>query len=165
MAAVRDLSVTSFTASYELPAYAKAYHELMKVPPVRRGEIREKAGISRGRFAELLNITVATLRKWETSSTPTETEAVRYWQHLNAVMLPEPESLTEEDALKAAEYFQTHFDRDPPTVCDHCGGLHARACPRVKRLVRHSDGTWLEVEYWETWPETNVIFPESLADE
>lgn len=162
------MPVTNFAASWELPTYAKAYHELVKWTPEKRREIREQAGISRARLAELLSVPVATLRKWETSSTPVEQEAVRYWQHLGSMIIPvEPEALTADDAIKAAEYFQAHFERHTPKVCEHCGGLHARACPRVKKLVRHVDGSWLEVEYWpdDQWPKTNVVFPERLGDE
>lgn len=32
--------------------------------------------------------------------------------------------------------------------CMHCGGHHARACPRVKRVAFTSQGRISEVEYW-----------------
>jgi hypothetical protein len=51
-------------------------------------------------------------------------------------------------------------------LCPHCGGSHLRACPRVKRMVFH--GTEIsEVEFWAhgSWPETDIIFPESVAPE
>lgn len=33
-------------------------------------------------------------------------------------------------------------------ACIHCGGFHARACPRVKRIAFHPNGKVSEVEYW-----------------
>lgn len=47
--------------------------------------------------------------------------------------------------------------------CIHCGGVHDRACPRVKRMVLSPTGALLEVEFWPRWDETNTIFPEMLG--
>lgn len=47
--------------------------------------------------------------------------------------------------------------------CIHCGGAHAIACPRVKRLRFRADGqTPLEVEFWadRDWPKDRVVFLE-----
>jgi len=45
-------------------------------------------------------------------------------------------------------------------TCMHCGGYHARACPRVKRLEFHPNGTPAVVEFWPArevdW--TGVLF-------
>lgn len=52
--------------------------------------------------------------------------------------------------------------------CVHCGGTHARSCPRVRRIRFRADGqTPLEVEYWsdQEWPHHNIIWPESLYQE
>lgn len=49
--------------------------------------------------------------------------------------------------------------------CSHCGGVHARACPRVKRIVFNDKGTILEVEFWENWPTNDVVFPEELYED
>lgn len=48
--------------------------------------------------------------------------------------------------------------------CAHCGGTHARACPRVKRLAYHPNGTLAEVEFWPSndWPEDHIIWPEYI---
>lgn len=48
--------------------------------------------------------------------------------------------------------------------CDHCGGAHSRACPRVRRIEFHQNGTVLSVEFWPSgkWPEDGVIWPENL---
>ena len=50
--------------------------------------------------------------------------------------------------------------------CPHCGGLHDRACPRVKR-VRWDGGKPVEAEYWPhgEWPQEDVIFPSDIAEE
>ena len=34
-------------------------------------------------------------------------------------------------------------------ACEHCGGIHKRACPRVKRKAFHGNGNVIEVEYFE----------------
>jgi len=54
-------------------------------------------------------------------------------------------------------------------ACPDCGGIHSRACPRIKRQ------TWLrtgpgagertEVEYWATYPDEGIIWPEDAYDE
>ncbi len=59
---------------------------------------------------------------------------------------------------------------DPPTLtalyaqtpCIHCGGLHAIACPRVKRIRFRTDGGLEEVEFWADWPTDRVIWKEDL---
>jgi hypothetical protein len=55
-------------------------------------------------------------------------------------------------------------------ACEHCGGLHQRACPRVRRLVvartGAGDGKWTEVEFWPPgWDDTGVIWPEDAFDD
>lgn len=54
-------------------------------------------------------------------------------------------------------------------ACEDCGGIHQRACPRVKRQVwlrtGPSDGQRTEVEYWRTWDDTGVIWPEDAFDD
>jgi len=52
------------------------------------------------------------------------------------------------------------------TACTDCGGIHQRACPRVKRKVFHPNGNLVEVEYWRhgQWDETGVIWPEDAYD-
>lgn len=51
--------------------------------------------------------------------------------------------------------------------CQHCGGQHARACPRVRRLTFHPSGVLAEVEFWADgrWPTDNVIWPEQITDD
>lgn len=41
---------------------------------------------------------------------------------------------------------QAELSEEP--ACIHCGGFHARSCPRVKRIAFHQNGKISEVEYW-----------------
>lgn len=55
------------------------------------------------------------------------------------------------------------------TACEDCGGLHQRACPRIKRQVWVGQGSGAgnrtEVEYWPPgWDDTGVIWPEDAFD-
>jgi hypothetical protein len=56
--------------------------------------------------------------------------------------------------------------KDTPP-CMHCGGWHARSCPRVRRMVWHSGGALAEVEFWPDgrWSDAYVLWPEQLDDE
>lgn len=58
--------------------------------------------------------------------------------------------------------FRARFTRKEN--CTHCGGIHARSCPRVKRLVWHPNGTLAEVEFWSSgeWSDENVVWPEDI---
>lgn len=47
--------------------------------------------------------------------------------------------------------------------CQHCGGLHLRACPRVRRMA-FRDGALVEVEFWDTWNTDDVAWPEDFMD-
>lgn len=49
-------------------------------------------------------------------------------------------------------------------VCNHCGGRHARACPRVKRMEFHPNGALASVEFWADgkWPSGEIIWQEDL---
>lgn len=51
--------------------------------------------------------------------------------------------------------------------CQHCGGVHLRACPRVKKLQFYENGNIAAVEFWRTWAQENIMWPEELhaADE
>lgn len=49
-------------------------------------------------------------------------------------------------------------------ACEHCGGLHKRACPRIKRIERHPNGNITAVSYFSKWDESGVVFPEDAFD-
>lgn len=48
------------------------------------------------------------------------------------------------------------------SACLHCGGIHLRACRRVRRAEWHVDGTLLRVWYWPDgkWSEDEICWPE-----
>ena len=48
--------------------------------------------------------------------------------------------------------------------CRWCGGLHERACNRVKRLEWATNGNLLVAEFWETWEQPGAIWPEDAWD-
>jgi hypothetical protein len=65
--------------------------------------------------------------------------------------------------VEATELWRVFRDRR----CEHCGGAHARVCPKVKRLEFHQNGNIQSVEFWPPgqWPEDHVQWPEDLPDE
>jgi len=71
-------------------------------------------------------------------------------------------SLTRQEKLDA----QAIFARGE--ACPDCGGIHQRACPRIKRQVWLRTGAGAgertEVEYWRTFDDTGVIWPEDAFD-
>lgn len=72
------------------------------------------------------------------------------------------DQLTAEQAAKARKLFAEG------KACKHCGGIHARACPRVKRMAFQGDNL-IEVEFWPEgrWSDDHIIWPEDApaADE
>lgn len=51
--------------------------------------------------------------------------------------------------------------------CGHCGGVHVRACPRVKRMAWHPNGQLSDVEFWpdNRWSDEHIIWPEQVTDD
>ena len=49
-------------------------------------------------------------------------------------------------------------------ACEWCGGLHQRACNRVKRQVWHPNSALIEIEFWNEWKQPGVIWPEDAYD-
>ena len=37
---------------------------------------------------------------------------------------------------------------DGDDACMHCGGYHARSCPRVRRMEFHANGVMSAIEFW-----------------
>lgn len=70
--------------------------------------------------------------------------------------------MTEEEK----RFLQGVFDARPEHSCRDCGGYHLRACPRIKRQTwigqGQAAGNRTEVEYWETWDDSEVIYPEDV---
>lgn len=46
--------------------------------------------------------------------------------------------------------------------CKHCGGWHLRSCPRVREMTFHPDGRLAGVKFWESWDDSEVIYPEQI---
>lgn len=48
--------------------------------------------------------------------------------------------------------------------CQHCGGRHARACPRVRKMSFHPNGALASVEFWPEgrWSDDDIIWPEDI---
>lgn len=61
------------------------------------------------------------------------------------------------------------FGDSPGEICQDCGGYHLRSCPRVKRVSWVGSGATAgqrtEVEYWPSWDDSEVIYPEDLITE
>ncbi len=48
--------------------------------------------------------------------------------------------------------------------CSWCGGIHERACPRLRSIRFRPDGTTpTAVEFWEHWDASDVIWPEDYV--
>jgi hypothetical protein len=70
--------------------------------------------------------------------------------------------LSREEKAAAQAVFRGEVPGKGP--CEHCGGLHERACPRVKRVERHPNGNITGVTYFRRWDESGVVFPEDAFD-
>ncbi len=51
--------------------------------------------------------------------------------------------------------------------CLHCGGVHLRACRRVKSVTWHNDGSVISAEYWPDgqWSEDGIVWPEDAYED
>jgi hypothetical protein len=76
-----------------------------------------------------------------------------------------PEStpeLTPEQRYQARQIFEKTGGS-----CVHCGGVHLRACRRVREITWHADGTCIGAKYWHDgeWDDSNTVWPEDAYDE
>jgi hypothetical protein len=78
-------------------------------------------------------------------------------QELEAAQRPREPEYTPEEATEMLRMFRAQ-------TCRHCGGAHARACPRVRRLTFHPDAKLATVEFWPDgkWSDEFVQWPENL---
>jgi len=69
--------------------------------------------------------------------------------------------LTPEERQQARQLFEGGKN------CQHCGGVHLRACPRVRKITWHIDGTCTSAEYWpdREWSDANIVWPEDAYDD
>jgi hypothetical protein len=84
-----------------------------------------------------------------------------------------PEPMSDEDRAEARRIFQgEHPTRQQ---CEHCGGIHARSCPRIKsehivysyNVTDNSERVAeTEIKYWPpgTWETDDITFPEDVFD-
>ena len=49
-------------------------------------------------------------------------------------------------------------------ACGDCGGIHQRACPRIKRLELHPNGNRIGVTYFRQFDDTGIVWPEDAFD-
>lgn len=71
----------------------------------------------------------------------------------------DPDTMTKQEQAEARKQWRT-------SKCTWCGGLHLRACPRVKKFEFGNDGkTVTSVEYWAPvqWNGENVVWPEDMG--
>jgi hypothetical protein len=66
--------------------------------------------------------------------------------------------LTRQEKLDAQEIFAAG------NACEHCGGIHKRACPRVKRIEKLGNGNVTAVEYFRKYDGTGIVWPEDAYD-
>ena len=48
--------------------------------------------------------------------------------------------------------------------CQFCGGMHARECPRVRRVSYADNGNVQTVEYFADYDDTNILWPEEVVE-
>lgn len=89
--------------------------------------------------------------------------------------------LSRDEKLAAQRIFRGEESGKAP--CQWCGGLHVRtvlvapgqsartgetheaACPRIRKLEFHANSNLISVEFWRTWDESGVVFPEDAFDD
>ena len=51
-------------------------------------------------------------------------------------------------------------------ACSHCGGLHSKVCPRIRRISYHETGKVSEVVFWRAgqWPVDEVVWLEDVHE-
>jgi hypothetical protein len=72
--------------------------------------------------------------------------------------------LTDEQRYQARQVFEGHTDQQ---ACVHCGGVHLRACRRVRKIEWHADGSVLKAAYWPdgSWDDDDIIWPEDAYED
>jgi hypothetical protein len=74
--------------------------------------------------------------------------------------------LTEDQRYQARQIFEGKAG-DAQRPCVHCGGVHLRACRRVRKIAWHPDGTVIAATYWPDgeWDDSDIIWPEDAYDD
>lgn len=90
---------------------------------------------------------------------PDITEAQRDWfMQLVPVMTPFGYPALSESLVPLT---QRRFDT---MRCEHCGGVHVGACPRVASIEYHENGRVKTVCYRERWDASGVIYLDASAE-
>jgi hypothetical protein len=76
------------------------------------------------------------------------------------------DGLTAEEKAAARLIFEGKAESGQ-RACLHCGGIHLRACRRVKIIEWHTDGSVLKAEYWPDgqWDEHDITWPEEAYED
>jgi hypothetical protein len=61
--------------------------------------------------------------------------------------------------------FQPKRPRYVTRRCAHCGGIHLRACPRIKTIEFAPSGEPSRVTFWKSWDDSEVIWPEAVFED
>jgi hypothetical protein len=141
----------------QLAHAAEAVRYLRTVDGRERRRIREDALVSRKALEAVLKVSQGRVAAYEGGTLPSGDDAIRYACALRA-MEPAPDvRLTPEERQRVLQYFESE------EVCPNCRGVHTRACPRVRSVSYHDNGTLRSVEYWPDgeWPQSEVIFRDS----
>lgn len=150
----------SFEHAYgytHLTQTADAVRWLKSVEPRERRRIRQDALVSRKALGELLGAPESRVTAYEGGALPSGDAAIKYACALKALMPPADVRLSQEERARVLQYFEGE------EVCPNCRGVHTRACPRVRSVSYHDNGTLRSVEYWPDgeWPQSDVIFRDS----
>jgi hypothetical protein len=72
-------------------------------------------------------------------------------------------------SLEEIQYAQAVFAGriEGKKACEYCGGIHLRACRRVKMFEYNRDQTLRRVVFWQdgSWDDSEIIWPEEVFDE
>lgn len=149
----------------DLRRWAAASYRMRGIAPQDRRKIRELAGVTRAVLADILGVSWDRVRAYENEerpSNPTGEDAARYMDALDAMSAPYSTVMDAEMRADMAARFDRYQSDHPIGVCEHCRGIHPRACPRVKRIAYGEHRQVTEVEYWpdDGWSKDHVIFPD-----
>src|ERR1035437_1638416 len=106
---------------------------------------------------------------WPTDKSEAPSEQLLYHAPELVIVAPEPppappQTLSLEAAriiLKQIEQVGTDAYAVDPR-CQHCKGIHDRACPRVREMSFSPTGSIIGVKFWREWDEDSVLWPEDV---
>jgi hypothetical protein len=86
------------------------------------------------------------------------------WQQKIVVLPTGFRIVNDEFTSDELEGYREQFQQNKQ--CTHCGGLHLRACRRVRKIIMRNREEISEVEFWRDgqWDEEGIIWPEDVWD-